>query len=99
MTTWIVTIIAIIGAIISIGTLIWSQSKYQETRKAVDQALDAKIGNLAAKLDEVKKVIGNGGYSGLRQDIQTIKEHCAGEMSSVRERQSSMQYQIDEMKK
>jgi hypothetical protein len=94
MIQWILTIVAVFGASISIGTFIWTQSKFQKGQTDKDTALEIKVDNLTETVKEIKQAIGNGAYRGLRQDIQDIKVNCAGHISDM----ISMQREIDEIK-
>lgn len=109
MLEWIVTIVALIGVIITIVGLIRAGAKKEESHAAAVVALGLKMDNmqnsvdarfnvLSTRIDDVKKVIGNGGIHGLRQDIQDMKENCAGEMSTMKEKISANTKDIDELK-
>lgn len=54
-----------------------------ETMDKSQQALDAKVSHLEADVADIKKTLGNGGYAGIKGEIQAMKVHCAGAMAQL----------------
>jgi hypothetical protein len=92
MVEWIVILISIIGLIGSVIGFFRSQA-------ASEARIKAKISNVEKNVEEIKQVIGNGQYHGLRQELEDMKIVCAGSMASVKEQIGSQQHQINELKK
>ncbi len=90
------TAIEVIGFLVTVGAIIWRSAGDRKKAELTDTALNTKIDNLESKLsdkidanskvtDELKKTIGNGGYSGIKHEIETIKINCAANMAKVGE--------------
>ncbi len=53
--------------------------------------LNNKVDQVQTDVGDIKKTIGNGGYVGIKQDVQAIKLHCAGEMADLKARVSNIE--------
>jgi hypothetical protein len=46
-------------------------------------------------ITSIKKTLGNGGYVGIKQDIQEMKERCAGEVADTQARLKALEKNQD----
>jgi gas vesicle protein len=46
--------------------------------------LTRDVGDVKSDISEIKKTLGNGGYKGIKGDIDTIKSNCGIEMASLK---------------
>ena len=72
-----ITVAAVIG--VAVG---WYKSG--KSRGAYEAAMRGRIKQLESDAGEIKHIIGNGGFGGIRADIQSIKLNCAGEMAVLK---------------
>lgn len=70
--------------VLLILSIIWSGAK-----------LIVKIGSMEENITSIKKTLGNGGYVGIKQDIQEMKERCAGEVADTQARLKALEKNQD----
>jgi hypothetical protein len=107
MAEWIITIIAILGFIISVISFFMREQKKKTEQDARDSALNSKIDSLKetvelkitplnTNVNDIKEILGNG--HGLRHDIHEMQTYCAGEMGSLKVKVAAQQHEIDDLK-
>lgn len=79
----IINILQFILIILTLFSTIYSYLKQRDERARYDQKMASTIENMLLEIDNMKKIVGNGGVGGLRKDIETIKIHCAAEMAKL----------------
>jgi hypothetical protein len=76
MAEWIITVVAVLGVIISvIGFFMKLQS--------IDTRNKAEHEHIFAGIKDLRSVIGNGDGRGLRGELAEMKIQCAGHMAAV----------------
>jgi hypothetical protein len=109
MAEWIATSIIAIGAILTMIRFIRSTGAEEKARQLWQTAIEKRMAerdvNVEKGFEDMKRILGNGAYHGIRQDIQDMKVSCAGamgcvngEIKEVRVRLSAQQHEIDELK-
>ena len=68
------------GAVGGMGLGWYKSAKSQGAR---EEKMANKVEALTKAVDELKHVIGNGGYSGLRKEIADMKLNCADKMGRI----------------
>lgn len=76
MLEWVVTIIALLGVI---GSILG----FSKNIGSIQKQNEMEHLNMAKTIQEVKDILGNGAGHGLRQEVQGMKELCAGRMAGV----------------
>lgn len=72
-------------AITGVGSLWGAVRIIKEWGKSEADRTNA-ITAINESIKEIKHTLGNGGYSGIKQDVQKIQVHCAEEMADVKAR-------------
>ena len=70
--------IAILAGVLS-PVVGWGILVYRDghARGKVDAVIEEKLSRIHQDIIDLKQTIGNGGYSGLRGEVEEIKLHCA----------------------
>jgi hypothetical protein len=109
MAEWIVTVILLVTSLIAIYKSIRSSGASDKKRDLWTQSIEQKFKSrdeetkkrdeaIEVKITEIKQILGNGAYHGLRQDIQELKINCAGEMAGIKANIFNQQHEIDNIK-
>lgn len=59
-------------------------SEAAKTAAIEKTSLNNKVDKIQEDVGDIKKTIGNGGYVGIKQDVQAIKLNCAKEMAELK---------------
>lgn len=82
-------LIVLLATIIGAALTWWKAAKNSgEDRAQITESihtLQAALDQTNTNVADIKMTLGNGGFSGIKQEIQTIKVQCAGDMSALRE--------------
>lgn len=70
-------------------------ARHIETINSIDK-VNGRIDNLDKSITEIKRTLGNGGYGGIRQDVQDIRENCAGKMANIDARVKALEKQPED---
>lgn len=73
--------VGIASPIVGWGILLYQNGK---VRGATDTEVKADIKVMKGDVETIKKTLGNGGYVGIKQDIQKMQVNCASEMAKVK---------------
>jgi hypothetical protein len=95
MAEWIMTIIAILGVIVSIIVFSYKIGKFEERYNQRHEALSKNVADskeeLSKELSRLSHVIGNGDGTGLRYDIQHMQVYCSGHTADVEARLKTLE--------
>lgn len=95
-----VSAVGVVGGLLGVGlALRKSQRETKEEREKTQKArevdaashaetwtnLNRDVGELKEDVKDIKKTLGNGGYAGIKGDIQEIKSNCRFEMAILKQ--------------
>jgi hypothetical protein len=74
----VITLIVLCMTIVGAGATWWKTAKSSGEERAT---MAEAVKRLQADVQEIKGTLGNGGISGMKDEIKKLAVHCAGHMS------------------